>query len=249
MVRRVTLVVGLLLAAYLTSGGAVSAETLTNTPLQPRSRTPVVPAPPPPRPRVVASGTLVATVRPGRVVLLRSSPTGPVVARLSARTRFGSPRTFAVTAVHDGLQVITTELPNGRPGWIEGSQALRLARTTVSLDADLSAQVLHITRAGRVIRTLRIGIGAPGTRTPTGRFAVTDKLQGAQYSAAYGCCILALSGHQTNLPSGWTGGDRLAVHGGPTTGAVTTGCLHAREEDLRYLMRVVPLGAQIVIHP
>ena len=60
---------------------------------------------------------------------------------------------------------------------------------------------------------------------------------------------LALSGHQTTLPPGWTGGDRLAIHGGSTAGAVSTGCLHADEADLRYLMRVVSLGGQITIHP
>ena len=99
------------------------------------------------------------------------------------------------------------------------------------------------------MRTIPVGIGAPGTTTPIGRFAVTDKLNGANYSPVYGCCILALSAHQTHLPSGWTGGDRIAIHGGPTAGAVTTGCLHASTAALRYLMRSVPLGAQVVIHP
>jgi hypothetical protein len=96
---------------------------------------------------------------------------------------------------------------------------------------------------------MRVGVGAPGTSTPTGRFAITDKLRGSAYSSVYGCCILALSGHQTNLPPGWTGGDRLAIHGGSTAGAVSTGCMHADEADLRDLMRIVPLGAQITIHP
>jgi hypothetical protein len=94
------------------------------------------------------------------------------------------------------------------------------------------------------------GTGARGTPTPTGRFAITDKLRGSDFSAsAYGCCILALSGHQTSLPRGWTGGDRLAIHGGSTAGAVSTGCLHAAARDLVWLMRSVPLGAQIAVHP
>jgi hypothetical protein len=99
------------------------------------------------------------------------------------------------------------------------------------------------------VRRIPVGIGASATPTPIGRFAITDKLRGADYSPAYGCCILALSGHQTNLPRGWTGGDRLAIHGGSTAGAVSTGCLHAATVDLVYLMRTVPLGAQVVIHP
>ena len=194
-------------------------------------------------------GTLVAHVRAGRVVAVRSAPGGPMLVRLSSRTEFGSPRTFAVTRAVRGLRVITTELPNGRTGWVDAPRALRLSRTRVTVDIDLSARLLRVRSAGRLVRTIRIGIGAPGTPTPTGRFAITDKLRGSDYSAVYGCCILALSGHQTNLPPGWTGGDRLALHGGSTGGAVSTGCLHAAESDLRYLMRLVPLGAQVVIHP
>jgi hypothetical protein len=94
-----------------------------------------------------------------------------------------------------------------------------------------------------------VGIGAVRTPTPIGRFGVTDKLTGLN-PAAYGCCILALSAHQTHLPLGWPGGDRIAIHGGGGIGAATSnGCLHATEFVLRRLMRLVPLGTQVVIHP
>jgi lipoprotein-anchoring transpeptidase ErfK/SrfK len=193
--------------------------------------------------------TVIAHVRSGRSIPVRSAPNGPVVARISSRTEFGSPQTFAVTrALRGRLAVITTALPNGRLGWVS-PRALRLSRTYVSLDVDLSSRLLRVHSGGRVVRRIRIGIGAPGTPTPIGRFAITDKLRGSDYSPAYGCCILALSGHQTNLPPGWTGGNRLAIHEGSTAGAVSTGCLHARPEDLTYLMRSVPLGARVVIHP
>jgi hypothetical protein len=93
----------------------------------------------------------------------------------------------------------------------------------------------------------------PGRRRPArladpdGPLAVTDKLDGATINPVYGCCILALSAHQTNVPSGWRGGDRIAIHAGPL-GAVSAGCVHAGETDLRYLMRLVPLGTPVTIH-
>ena len=225
---------------------AQPARTATLRPVRP-----AVPLPPPPKPvrQAPPASTLVAYVRSGRTVAVRSAPNGPVVAQLSSRTQFGSPRTFAAAPAAHGLRVITTELPNGRTGWVDAHGALRLSRTTVSLDVDLSSRLLRVRVGGRLVRALRVGIGAAGTSTPTGRFAITDKLRGSDYSSVYGCCILALSGHQTNLPPGWTGGDRLAIHGGSTAGAVSTGCLHAAEADLRFLMRRVPLGAQITIHP
>ena len=95
---------------------------------------------------------------------------------------------------------------------------------------------------------MTVGVGRPGSPTPTGRFAVTDKLGGASYSASYGCCIIALSATQPNLPAGWPGGNRIAIHGGPTGGAVSAGCIHAADGDLRYLMRLVPLGTPVAIH-
>jgi len=80
---------------------------------------------------------------------------------------------------------------------------------------------------------------------------VTDKLDGPSYSASYGCCILALSGHQEQLPPGWRGGDRLAIHGTnsvATIGAAgSAGCLRASDADMRSLMERVPLGTPVFI--
>jgi lipoprotein-anchoring transpeptidase ErfK/SrfK len=148
------------------------------------------------------------------------------------------------------VAVASTAVPNGRVGWIDARPGtLRLTRTRVTLDVDLSTRTLRLRVGARVALSTRVGIGAPGTPTPTGRFAVTDKLNGAAFSPVYGCCILALSAHQTHLLSGWTGGDRIAIHGGSTAGAVSNGCLHASTAALRYLMRSVPLGTRVVIHP
>jgi hypothetical protein len=246
--RRIAAAAAVLLAAFLAGDVSGQARPLA-TAKPPVLRVPEPFLHAPARPKRPTRGTLVALVKRGRVVTVRSTPGGPVVARLGSRTEFGSPRTLAVTRLGRGLQVITTELANGRRGWVDGNGALRLSRTTVSLDVDLSTRVLRVRAGSRLLRAMRVGIGAPGTSTPTGRFAITDKLSGSAYSSVYGCCILALSGHQTNLPRRWTGGDRLAIHGGSTAGAVSTGCLHAAEADLRWLMRVVPLGTQITIHP
>jgi lipoprotein-anchoring transpeptidase ErfK/SrfK len=119
----------------------------------------------------------------------------------------------------------------------------------VAIDVDLSGRLLRVWRRGTVVLRAAVGIGAAGTPTPIGRFGATDKLTGFN-PAAYGCCLLALSAHQNHLPPGWPGGDRIAIHGGGGIGAATSnGCLHATESVLRRLMRLVPLGSQVVIHP
>ena len=197
-------------------------------------------------------GHRLASIRAGTSIELRARPFGPVVARLAARTEFGSPRTLSVVRTRHGrwLGVTTPELGNDRLGWVDArAGGLRFARTRVQLEVDLSRRALLVRRGGRVLRTMPVGVGRPGSPTPTGRFAVTDELDGAAYSPAYGCCILALSGRQTNLPAGWRGGDRLAIHGGSTAGAVSAGCLHAAEADLRYLMGVAPVGTPVLVRP
>jgi lipoprotein-anchoring transpeptidase ErfK/SrfK len=192
------------------------------------------------------AGTLVARIRPGRDVVVRS---GRELERVGWRTQFGSPQTFSVTRLLPGRHYRVL-LDDGRTGWIRPARGtFTLSRTRVSLDVDLSTRLLRVHRGNRVTRSVRVGIGAPGTPTPVGRFAVTDELDGAAFSPVYGCCILALSAHQTHLPAGWTGGNLIAIHGGPTAGAISNGCLHAATADLHYLMRAVPLGTLVVVHP
>jgi hypothetical protein len=199
------------------------------------------------------AGHLVARVPPGRTVVLHDRPRGRAVARLPARTEFGSPRALAVIERKNGwLGVSTTALANDRLGWIDPRARLLYDRTPVELEADLSRRTLSARSDGQVLRRMRVTIGGPASPTPTGRFAVTDKLRGADFGSYYGCCILALSGRQPNLPPGWQGGDLLAIHGGPSWvlgGKLSAGCLHAAEADLHWLMRRVPLGTPVTIHP
>ena len=205
----------------------------------------------PPAPELERVEDLAARVPAGRSVALRARPDGKVLATVLARTEFGSPQTLAVAFKKgDWIAVRSPALGNRRVGWVH-MRPLRLVRRPVRLEVDLSRRVLLVREESRVLRKISVATGAADTPTPAGRFYVTDKLPGAEFGAYYGCCILALSGRQPNLPEGWSGGDRLAIHGSltPTWGeAVSNGCLHADEGDLRYLMKTVPLGTAVRIH-
>ena len=198
---------------------------------------------------MLSHGSVVARLR-GDDVALRAAPgSARVLAVVKGRTEFGSPTTLPVVAFRGRwLEVISPALPNGVHGFVRVAQTW-LRHDSVAIDVDLSARRLRVWRDGVVERRLDVAIGAPSSPTPIGQFAVTDELTGLN-PAAYGCCIIALSGHQTRLPSGWPGGDRLAIHGGGGIGsAVSSGCLHAAEPGLRWLMRSVPLGTEVLIHP
>ena len=209
------------------------------------------PTPAPAQPKPLTHG--IARIRAGRSVKLRSKPGGPVVATIGARTEFGSRRVLAVAEKRGRwLGVLATERPNGKLGWVDSrSDAVARASTKISLRADLSRRRVELRVGRKVVKRVKVAVGRPGSSTPTGRFSVTDKMSGGRYGPYYGCCILALSGHQPNLPAGWKGGTRLAIHGTDTPGtigaAASAGCLRGSEDDLRVLMRRVPVGTQIVI--
>ncbi len=191
------------------------------------------------------------TARVVRSTTLRGAPGGRVLVRIGRRSEFGSPRVLAVTGRRDGwLRVIASERANGRAGWIRAGAA-RIGSTSTWIHVDRSRRELTLRRGKKVLRRMPVAVGRPGTETPLGRFAVTDRLRTQRADSPYGCCAVALSGHQTELLEGWPGGDRLAIHGTPnpeTIGeAVSLGCLRASRRDMRMLMRAVPLGAPVFI--
>jgi hypothetical protein len=243
--RKVGLVACGLLAAAAIAGGVVA---LTRGGGEEKSvATPTVRRPPPVLRAVRDFG---ARVPAGKRLTLRAEPGGRVLTTVGSRTEFGSPQTFSVAYVKGPwLAVRSTALGNKRLGWVR-ARRVRMLNRTLSLEVDLSKRELVVHDVG-VARRIRVAVGAPDTPTPPGTFYVTDKLPGVEFGSYYGCCILALSGRQPHLPQGWSGGDRLAIHGSltPTWGlAVSNGCLHADEPDLRYLMRNVPLGTAVRIH-
>jgi hypothetical protein len=170
-----------------------------------------------------------------------------VIARVGARTEFGSPLVYSV-ALRRGnwLGVVSPERPNGALAWVD-ARTVRQARVSVRIEILLSRRTLRLLRGRTVIRSVPVGVGSAESPTPTGRFAVTDRLAGAEFSSAYGCCILALTAHQENLRTTWSGsGTRIGIHAG-ALGAVSNGCLHASENALRFLMTRVPLGTPVTI--
>jgi lipoprotein-anchoring transpeptidase ErfK/SrfK len=249
-VRPSLLLVATALAAFfvaqtaLGSTGSRDFQPAAAVAAQPTAAQPAaLPAPPKPVGHVLAA--LAASTS------FSAQPGGPAAGTLGATTEFGSKQVLSVAARRGAwLGVVTSALPNGQLAWIKRADA-RLTRTRWALRADLSEHTLTLLRGHRVVRRIDVAIGRAGSETPTGRFAVTDKLAGSAYGPYYGCCILALSAHQAHTPPGWTGGNRIAIHGtdSPSTigTAASAGCLRAADADLEVLMRRVPVGTPVFI--
>jgi hypothetical protein len=182
-------------------------------------------------------------------VVLRQRPGGRALATVRARTEYGSQQTVGVAETRGNwVAVISTALPNGVLGWVPRKQ-LSLRPVAWSISISLSSRQLVLSRDGEVVRRVPVGIGAADSPTPVGRYVVTDHINPADYgTSAYGCCILALSGHQPHPPTGWNPNRdwRLAIHGG-APGAISAGCVHADDATLRLLMRMTPLGTPVTV--
>ena len=200
-------------------------------------------------PSLYAVGSDIAIPQAG-VLLLHDAPGSErILARVGARTVFGSPPRLAVVGESgDWLAVISAKLGNRVRGFVLRSN-VRVVHVPVSVEVDRSSRRLTVWRSGVALRRIDVAVGASSTPTPEGRFAITDKLSNFWHSV-YGCCTIVLSGRQALPTPNWSGGDRLAIHAGSGVGAaVSNGCLRAATSDVQFLMRVLPLGTQVVVHP
>jgi lipoprotein-anchoring transpeptidase ErfK/SrfK len=248
-VRRFALVaVPLLLAvAFLYDPDAPGPARAHATPVAPAGL--AAPSPAAAYRRARGQGQPIAVLT--RATVLRASPGGRPIARLGERTEWHSTRVLATLGERGGwLRVLATALRNEQTGWIPASAA-GITSSPWLVRASLARRQVEVLLRGRVVRRFPVAIGRPDTPTPTGRFAVTDKLWIEGASRAYGCCAVALTGHQPHIEPGWRGGDRLAIHATGAPGTIGTaasfGCLRASDADARWLVRRLYLGTIVEI--
>ena len=184
-------------------------------------------------------------------VTLYKQPGGRPRIQLAKRTEWGSKRVLGVVLRRgDWVAVQAPELDNGELAWLPTNRA-RIDCVPWSVHADLSRRMLYVRHDGKVVRRFQIAIGRRGNSTPKGRFAVTDKLRVTDSGSPYGCCVLALTGHQNRLPPGWPGGDRLAIHATKELSSIgkpaSLGCMRITSVQARWLIKAIPAGAPVFV--
>jgi hypothetical protein len=241
----------IVIALSLGRGGSAVAVTTTSATTTSHFL-PVAPAPKPKQVNLLlppGAGALVALVL--HATGMRTSPGGHVFAKLSTKTQFGSPTTVWVARLSGRwLGVVTPQAGNNHLGWIPASDA-SLSRVQWKLRLSLPARQLTVLRGNRVVHRYTVAIGAPANPTPTGRFAVTDRLNTGDPTGPYGCCILALSALAPHAIQDWSGGNRIAIHSTPETSsigqAVSHGCVRLTLPEGQWLLDHIPLGTPALI--
>lgn len=147
------------------------------------------------------------------------------------------------------LKVRIPGRPNGRKGWVRSTVLgpLQVVRTALLIDTRHSRAVLR--RDGRRIWHAPIGHGAPGMRTPSGRFWIRERMRNLRGSPIYGPWAFGTSAY--SALSDWPGGGVVGIHGTNQPwlipGRPSHGCIRIRNPAIRRLARLMPIGTPVRI--
>ena len=140
-------------------------------------------------------------------------------------------------------------LPNGRTGWIprDALGEFRQIETHLVIERKRFRATLY-KRGRSVFRTI-VGVGEPHWPTPAGRFYVRERLTGFT-DPIYGSLAFGTNGRSAVLTD-WPGGGFIGIHGTNQPeilpGRVSHGCVRLRNQAIRRLDRLMPLGTPVTI--
>lgn len=151
------------------------------------------------------------------------------------------------------LKVQLPVRPNGAAGWIPAAHAT-VSRTPWRVHVSLRRRAVTVLRHGRVVRRFGAVIGAPGTPTPVGRFAVSEPVPQADPGGFLGPWALHLTAFSDVLDDFGGGPGRIAIHGrsgaslrDPLGTARSHGCVRIDNAQVRFLARVAVPGTPVRI--
>jgi hypothetical protein len=213
---------------------------------------------PPGMKRLSDERTVTRWAYPGNHALIRSRPTGAArtVGKLHWFTEDNLPEIYLVLAswrdAHGNTwaKIRVPKRPNGITGWVPRAALRNLHAVNTFLDLNRSTLRLTFYRAGKVVTSVRVGIGASSNPTPRGNFYVREKFR-VVGAPVYGPYALGTSAYAPHLTD-WPGGGVVGLHGtnepGLIPGRPSHGCIRLRNEKIARLYRLVPRGTPLHIH-
>jgi len=182
-------------------------------------------------------------------------PTARTIARVRELTEDGLPEVYVVLRRwrspygHTWLNVRIPMRPNGQQGWVRASALGRPALVRTRLVVDRGRLRATLFRSGRRIWRSRIGVGAPGTPTPAGRFWIRERLQVQDPNGIYGPWAFGTSAY--SILSDWPGGGVIGIHGTNQPylipGRPSHGCIRVPNDRINRLARLMPIGTPVRI--
>jgi hypothetical protein len=139
--------------------------------------------------------------------------------------------------------------PNGRTGWVPrwGLRPFRIVRTRLEVDRRTMRARLY--DQGRVVWRSRVGVGAPGTPTPAGRFWIRERAHFGSAGGPYGPVAFGTSAY--SVLSDWPRGGVVGIHGTNAPqlipGRPSHGCIRVPNRKILQLAKKLPLGTPVII--
>ena len=194
-----------------------------------------------------AHTNLAATVR------AKPNRHGRAVARLRWQTEDGPPEVYVVLRSRrvggaTWMQIRVPGRPNGRTGWVHRDALSSLHKIHTALTINQRTLTATLTKRGRVIWRSRVGMGAPGTPTPKGRFWIRERLHG--FGGSFGPWAFGTSAY-SNVLTDWPGGGVIGIHGtdqpGLIPGRPSHGCVRVPNWKISRLAKLMPIGTPVRI--
>jgi hypothetical protein len=188
---------------------------------------------------------------------IRSRPSSSArrIARLRYQTEDGPLETYLVLESREDaaqrvwLRIRVPGRPNGRTGWVRLDDLGTLLSATTMLRINRQTLRATLYQRGRRIWTSRIGVGAPSTPTPAGRFWIRSRLKGLGGGTIYGPWAFGTAAY--SVLSDWPGGGVVGVHGTNQPllipGRPSHGCVRVPNAKIRRLARLMPVGTPVRI--
>jgi lipoprotein-anchoring transpeptidase ErfK/SrfK len=137
--------------------------------------------------------------------------------------------------------------PNGRTGWVPADELSQLYVVTTKLVIDRTAKRATLTKGGRKVWQAPVGIGKASTPTPSGTFWVRERLRGD--GKVYGPYAFGTSAY--SILSDWPNGGVVGIHGtnepNLIPGRPSHGCVRVRNDKIRQLAKLMPVGTPVSI--
>jgi hypothetical protein len=202
--------------------------------------------------------TLTRWAHTNLIGTIRSEPTkrSQALGKLRWNTEDGLPEVYVVLQSRidanriPWLQIRVPGRPNGRMGWVREEFLSNLKTIQTQLTVDRRALKATLRKDGRRIWTSRIGVGAPGTPTPSGRFWVRERLKNLGGSPVYGPWAFGTSAYSAELTD-WPGGGVVGIHGtnqpSLIPGRPSHGCIRVPNRNITRLAKLMPVGTPVRI--
>jgi lipoprotein-anchoring transpeptidase ErfK/SrfK len=166
------------------------------------------------------------------------------------------------------LPAVATTAAPAAPGALPAAAPAAPAPATAALTStreillELGKRTISLVDNGKVVGSWPVAVGDPATPTPTGRFAVRNKVVNPQYQSTKSGKNNPTIGPQGPLGDRWIGfhtteRDQFGIHGTPTAwewtvrsrSAVSHGCVRMLTPHVRELFDKVDVGTPVVVKP